>query len=204
MTFLAPDQVPLFLLLMLPGFISRKVYDLQIPGNHDDAGRYALDALCYGTLNAALWIAPLTWMAPFQQSRPFVFWILVLTALVVSPVCLAIATVRILRSKRLRRWMRHPTPTAWDYYFGQGTPSWVLCRLKNGKSLAGYFGPRSFAGSFPNNRDIYIEQLWLVDSGGHFVSPVPHSGGALVSFDECELVEFFQAFRPTLEAALDE
>jgi len=45
MTILSPDQIPLFLLLMLPGFISRKAYDLQVPGAQDDAGRYAMDAL---------------------------------------------------------------------------------------------------------------------------------------------------------------
>lgn len=50
----------------------------------------------------------------------------------------------------------------------------------------------SFASSFPHPRDLYIQQLWIVDSAGYFISAVEDSTGALVSFDECELVEFFQ------------
>lgn len=199
MTFLAPDQVPLFLLLMLPGFISRKVYDLQIPGNQDDAGRYALDALGYGTLNAALWIAPLNWLTPSLQSHPLELWLVALLVLIGSPVGLGVAAVRLLQSKHLRRWARHPVPMAWDYYFGRSTPCWMLFRLKNGKSIGGYFGLRSFASSYPHGRDIYIEQAWVVNDTGQFVRAVPDSAGALISFDECELVEFFLALPDTNE-----
>ena len=82
---------------------------------------------------------------------------------------------------------------AWDYYFGRGVPCWILFRLKNGKSIGGFYGPNSFASSYPHGRDIYVEQTWVVDETGHFVAAVPDSAGALVSFDECELVEFFVA-----------
>lgn len=201
MSFLAPDQVSLFLLLMLPGFISRKVYDLQIPGSQDDAGRFALDALCYGTLNAAIWIVPLAWMAPLVELPPTVAALVALLVLVVSPIALAVGTVRILQSKRMLRWARHPVPMAWDYYFSRRTPCWMLFRLKNGKSIGGYFGPRSFASSYPHGRDIYIEQAWVVNEIGQFVQAVPDSAGALISFDDCELVEFFLALPNTNEGS---
>ncbi|NQW03684.1 MAG: hypothetical protein HQ485_06615 [Acidobacteria bacterium] len=203
MAFLPMDQVPVFLLLMLPGFISRKVYDLQISGDRHDGTSYAMDAVVYGTLNAAIWIAPLTWAATFQHSHPVWFWTLVLTALVASPVALAIVAVWVLRSKHLRGWTRHPMPMAWDYYFGQGVPCWVLFRLKNGKSIGGFFGAKSFASSYPHGRDIYIEQSWVVDDTGHFVRAVPDSAGALVSFDECELIEFFQTLPESREDPAD-
>jgi len=199
MAFLAPEQVPLFLLLMLPGFISRRVYDLQIPGNQDDAGRYALDALGYGTLNAALWIAPLTWMTPFLQWHPLLLWLVALLALIIGPVGLGVATVRVLQSTHLRRWSRHPLPTAWDYYFSRRTPCWMLFRLKNGKSIGGYCGLRSFASSYPHGRDIYVEQAWVVSNTGQFLRAAPDSAGALISFDECDLIEFFLVLPDTNE-----
>lgn len=187
MTILSPDQVPLFLLLMLPGFISRKVYDLQVPSAQDDAARYAMDALFYGTVNAGLWIGPVTWVSP-----PW-FWPVLVAALVVSPTVLSLVVVRILKSRRLQGWTRHPVPMAWDYFFARGIPCWVLFRLKNGKSIGGYFGPKSFASSFPNGRDIFVEQAWVVDEAGRFVRVVEGTAGALVSFDDCELLEFFEA-----------
>ena len=187
MTLLSPDQIPLFLLLMLPGFISRKIYDLQVPSAQEDAARYAMDALFYGTVNAGLWIVPLTWTPPRW------FGPVLVVALVLSPIALSLTTVRLLESRRLHGWTRHPLPMAWDFFFVRGVPCWVLFRLKNGKSIGGYFGPRSFASSFPNGRDIFVEQAWVVDEHGRFVRMVEGTAGALVSFDDCELLEFFEA-----------
>jgi hypothetical protein len=191
------EQLPLFLILMLPGLVSRKVYDLQVPSSRDDAGRYVLDALCFGTLNAAVWYIPAAWVFHGTTSAIAIFASMVVI-LVVSPVGLGVLAVRVLKSDRLRGLAQHPTPMAWDYFFGRSKSCFMLCRLKNGKSLGGYFGPRSFASSFPNSRDIYLEQLWLVDHTG-FVAPVADSAGALISFDECELIEFFQAVPTTKE-----
>ena len=117
---------------------------------------------------------------------------------VVSPVVLGILAVRILKSSRLRGLAQHPTPMAWDYFFGRGKSCFMLCRLKNGKSIAGYFGPNSFASSFPNPRGIYLEQTWLMDSDGRLTQPIPGSSGVLLSFDECELVEFLEAIPRSL------
>lgn len=61
--------------------------------------------------------------------------------------------------------------------------------------------PNSFASSFPHPRDIYLEQTWLTDAEGRLSAPMPGSTGVLVSFDECELVEFFEATpQPVQEA----
>ena len=128
MNAIATDQLPLFLLLMLPGLVSRKVYDLQVPAMRDDAGRYMLDALFFGALNAGIWFYPAVWMidadAPAHTLYPFI-----VSVLVISPVVLAVLTVRILRSHRLRGLIQHPTPMAWDYYFGLGRPCLVLCQF---------------------------------------------------------------------------
>jgi len=79
---------------------------------------------------------------------------------------------------------------AWVYFFGRGKSCFMLCRLKNGKSS-----------SFPHPRDIYLEQTWLTDAEGRLSAPMPGSTGVLVSFDECELVEFFEATpQPVQEA----
>lgn len=200
MTELAFDQLPLFVLLVLPGLVSRKVYDLQIPSSRDDASRYILDATCFGTLNAAFWYIPASVVARDTTPALAIFAFMVV-ALVVSPVVLGVLAVRLLKSDRLRGLTQHPTPMAWDYFFGRAKPCFLLCRLKNGKSIGGYFGAKSFASSFPNSRDIYLEQTWLVDSDGRFREAVTDSAGALVSFDECELVEFFDAgSQPALEA----
>jgi hypothetical protein len=39
------EQLPVFLLLMLPGLISRKVYELRVPSVATETGRYIVDSL---------------------------------------------------------------------------------------------------------------------------------------------------------------
>lgn len=193
----APDDgivvVEVALLLILPGFISRKVYDLRVPSEAPDTARYVVDALFYGTLNGSIWFLPILWLAPLNETQPLVFLGVLLVALVASPVLLALATVHILSLRRLRRWTRHPIPTAWDHFFGQGKPCWMLFRLKNGTAVGGYFGPGSFASSFPHGRDVYLEQSWLVNETGAFEQVVRGTAGVLVSMDDCVLVEFFES-----------
>lgn len=196
------EQLPIFLLLMLPGFVSRKIYDLRVPSDTPDTARYVVDALFYGTLNTSIWILPILWLEPSQKTRPVLFLGVLLVALVISPVLLALGTVWILSSTKLRGWTRHPIPTAWDHFFGQSKPCWMLLRLKNGTSVAGYFGPRSFASSFPHDRDLYMEQTWLVDEAGRFTQKVDDTAGVLISMMDCELVEFFEV-APGLESGED-
>ena len=44
-----------------------------------------------------------------------------------------------------------------------------------------------------------LVQAWVVNDTGQFVQAIPDSAGALISFDECELVEFFLALPDTNE-----
>jgi hypothetical protein len=188
------EQLPLLLLLVLPGFISRKVYDLRVPSESDDGAKYLLDAIFYGVLNLGLWLIPMVWLLERFEASPYALGIIGLCAFVLSPIVLANLTVLVLSSERLRKWIVHPTPTSWDYFFGQRKPCWALFRLNSGKAIAGFFGPQSFASSFPHRRDAYLQEVWLTDSEGRFLQAVPGSAGALISMDDCELVEFFEAF----------
>ena len=195
------DQWPLLVLLVLPGFISRKVYDLRVPSQSDDGSKYVLDALFYGVLNLGLWVIPLMWALDHYQDRPGVLGVVAVSALVISPVILATLTVKVLTASALRKWTVHPTPTSWDYFFGKRQACWVLFRLRNGNSIAGFYGSDSFASSFPHRRDVYVQEVWLTDAEGRFMKSVSGSAGALISMEDCELVELFQTFPGTQKEA---
>ena len=191
MDFVTSEQLPLVVLLILPGFISTKVFDLLVPGEPRDAGRQVFEAMTYGLLNFGLWYVVLAdVLIPLRDSRPWVFRLGVVGILVMSPIALAILANTVLRWRGLHRWVRHPIPTAWDFYFWKREPGWVLIRLKRGLLLGGLLGPKSFASSHPN-RDLYIQEAWRLDANGQFVAPVPQSRGVLVSMDDCESLEFF-------------
>jgi hypothetical protein len=189
--FVTREQLPLVVLLILPGFISTKVFDLLVPGEARDAGRQVLEAMTYGLLNFGLWYVVLAdVLLPVRDSAPWVFRLGIVGIFVVSPILLAVLVNAVLRWRGLHRWVRHPIPTAWDFFFWRRQPGWVLIRLKSGLLLGGLFGPESFASSYPH-RDLYVQETWHLDENGQFLSPVPQSKGVLVSMADCETLEFF-------------
>lgn len=65
--------------------------------------------------------------------------------------------------------------------------------LNNGKLLGGYWGGNSYAGSFPNDGDIYLEAVYSVDDAGHFGEVMPNSRGVLLRKDQYSYIELFSA-----------
>jgi hypothetical protein len=64
--------------------------------------------------------------------------------------------------------------------------------FKNGQVMAGLFGPNSFAGSFPNKQDLYIEKLLSLDEHGNVKGLIENSAGAIVRMDDLDRIEFFE------------
>lgn len=58
----------------------------------------------------------------------------------------------------------HPISAAWDWWFSGVEACWVMASLKDGTRWAGYLGTNSFMSSNPSERDIYIEQVYELDS----------------------------------------
>jgi hypothetical protein len=112
--------------------------------------------------------------------------------LVVSPILLAIGTYRLRASDALRKFVIHPSPTPWDFVFGQRRSFWILFHLKSGQRLGGYYSTNSFTSSFPNTEEMYVECLWVVDEAGRFKEAVVDSAGAIVRADECHFIELFE------------
>lgn len=54
----------------------------------------------------------------------------------------------------------HPSPTAWDWRFGNIPEQWVIITLKDGTKFAGFCSVKSFFSSNPEERDLYIEKIY--------------------------------------------
>lgn len=54
----------------------------------------------------------------------------------------------------------HPSPTAWDWRFGNMPEQWVIITLKDGTKFAGFCSEKSFFSSDPAERDIYVEKIY--------------------------------------------
>ena len=66
---------------------------------------------------------------------------------------------------------------------------WVLVTLKDGTRFAGYCGPESFMSSDPTERDMYIEQIYDLDSDDNWVNVGKKE--VLIASGEIQTIEFW-------------
>jgi hypothetical protein len=183
-------DLPLVLVLV-PGFVAMKVYDLLVPSERRNWTDSVLEVFAYGTIQFALTYWALDWFAGVVGGRPWLTRAAMTTYLLVVPSILGIGAYGILRWERMRRWVRHPARSGWDYFFGQRKKCWVLCHLKGGEVLGGKFGDRSLATTYPDRMDIYIEEVWRISPEGKLTERVERTAGAYIRMDDCRMIEFF-------------
>lgn len=72
------------------------------------------------------------------------------------------------REARLLRLVlgRDPAPRAWDDLFSERPVAYLRVRTTTGEWLAGRFAQASYAGGFPYERDLLLEEAWPVDADG--------------------------------------
>ncbi|MGH7718085.1 MAG: DUF6338 family protein, partial [Gemmatimonadaceae bacterium] len=193
----------LFLLVVFPGLVSTTIYRLIMPARVLDWGNALLQGLFYSTVNFVLGLPFLFWLVFGYDplAHPIRYSLAAILLLFVTPVAWPIALVAIFKSRRVARRIQIPYPTAWDAFFDQREPAFVLVHLNNGKLLGGYWGGNSYAGSFPNDGDIYLEAVYAVDASGRFGDPIPNTLGVLLRKDQYSYIELFSV--PRLEATRD-
>ncbi|HKP76698.1 MAG TPA: DUF6338 family protein [Longimicrobiaceae bacterium] len=185
--------VGVFMFVLFPGLISIHVYRLIMPSRSVDWGDGLLQALFYSTINFVLGL-PILFAFVFGYDpleHPVRYCIAALLVLLVTPLIWPVLVVAIFKSNRFARRIQIPYPTAWDFFFNRREPAFVLVHLNSGALLAGYWGPDSYAGSFPNDGDIYLEAVYPVDKDGALGEPIPYTRGVLLQKQQYSYVELF-------------
>ncbi len=188
----------LFLLLIFPGLISTTVYRLAMPARTLDWGSAVLQGLFYSAVNFVLGL-PLLYLLvighdPIKEQGRYITAAILL--LFVTPILWPLVLRWIFKSKAVAQRIQIPYPTAWDAFFDQREPAFLLVHLTNGRLLGGYWGTNSYAGSFPNDGDIYLEAVYSVDKSGKFGQPIPGTRGVLLRSDQYTYIEMFAVPRP--------
>ncbi|RAV14660.1 hypothetical protein DQP55_08865 [Mycolicibacterium sp. GF69] len=132
---------------------------------------------------------------PFANPQPAA-WIL-LGLIFVVPITSAVVLDRLQPMRRItNRWAKagfsvyDPTPTAWDFATDQMQVGFVRVLTKESSWVGGYLGENSFLSGYPESREIFLEQAWLLDEGGAFVEPVNGSLGVWIRCEDALLVQF--------------
>ena len=67
----------------------------------------------------------------------------------------------------------------------------MLIHLKNEKLIGGLYYSKSFASSYPEKQDLYIEEVWKINDNGEFQERIKGTKGILINYEIIEYIEFF-------------
>lgn len=93
------------------------------------------------------------------------------------------------------------TPTAWDKTFQNREPCFVRVLNDQGNWVAGYYGALSYATSYPEPHQIFLEQPYRVAGDGTILEPIEGSIGLLVDCTQIQLLQVVKAISESEEAS---
>lgn len=191
------DKLLLFIAFVVPGFISLKTYELLFPRAPKSSADQLIDAVAYSSINYALLLWPLYEIEThgIKELHPTVYILFYVFVLLIAPILWACVLRKMRTTKFAQRAMPHPTAKPWDYVFGQQKPYWVVVTLKDGRQIAGLYAEESFASSAPAAEQLYLQETWVMSSGGGFERPRVESAGIMILAPDIVTVEFFNITR---------
>jgi hypothetical protein len=86
---------------------------------------------------------------------------------------------------------RHEQPTAWDYFFRQRRSVYVRVTTKDGSRVLGFYGVASFAAYAKDERDLYLERVYVPNDQGWFGPESPGNRGVWLKTDDAIAIEFY-------------
>lgn len=188
------NTVQLFVVFVVPGLVSMLVYRLVMPSRATEWSEALIGGLLFSSINLiVLWpLISIVLRISGGLGTGIAQWLLAIGVLLVAPAIWPALLAKAFRWKWVASRINVPFPTAWDWFFDARETCFVLVHLKDGGLLGGYWGTDSYASSFPNDGDIYLEAVYKVDEDGVFGAPTDHTKGALLRKSEYSYFELFE------------
>ncbi|WDM16635.1 hypothetical protein J3S85_37280 [Streptomyces lavenduligriseus] len=197
-------QLILLVVALLPGVVYQFVRESrrgQVPGERD-LGHRLLRALTVSVVLDSVYVAVLGGR-PVELAQPGRFpghsreaALYALTLLFVLP-ALAALTVSRFEERRLRARYRG-TPTAWDHMFRDRGGCYLRARLKDGTWVGGWYGNNSYATSFPQAPELYLERSYRMAVDGTFGDKVQNTRGLYVRGEDIDILELVGQWTPPM------
>lgn len=93
-----------------------------------------------------------------------------------------------------------PTPTAWDKIFQNIGECFIRVLNNDSRWIAGYYGPASYATSYPEPHELFLEKAFDVSDDGTIGDEIEGSQGVLINCTEIQLIQVVAAVQETEEA----
>jgi hypothetical protein len=88
-------------------------------------------------------------------------------------------------------------PSAWDHMFRHCGSCFVRVRLKDGTWVGGWYGSQSYATSYPELAELFLESAWRMNPDGSFAGRVERTAGLHVRAADADVFELIHPQDPT-------
>jgi hypothetical protein len=183
MEYFHDNNLALFIYLVAPGFVSIKIWGLLNSSPKVRLSENMSEAVIYSAFNA------LPFAGLFETLYGVHPVLACIVVFAVFPVLWPVIFYLITRIKPIKTRL---TPTAWDHYFNGSQDCFALVHLKRGGTVGGLYKGTSFASSYPEGKDLYLQESWVLDEDGAFKEKAEQTNGFWVSADEIEIIEFLK------------
>ncbi|MEU0166168.1 DUF6338 family protein [Streptomyces iakyrus] len=188
-------QLVLVVVALLPGVVYQFVRENRrgpVPGETDLGHRLlraltasiVLDGLYFAVLGGELARLLRPESFPERTREAALYALLLLFAL---PALGALALSWSERRRLRGRYRR--TPTAWDHMFRDRGGAFVRVRLKDGTWVGGWYGGKSYASSYPQGPELYLESSYRMAADGSFLARVESTRGLYVRGEDIDILE---------------
>jgi hypothetical protein len=181
--FLTENSANLLMLIAAPGFISLKIWSLIHPSRKIQISESLIEAIMFSSFN---YLVTIWWLPSLLPS-----WIYFVMTAIVLPILWPILLKCVLTRKFFEEKTISLIPKSWDYFFSKRECCFMLVHLNNGRIIGGLYGRDSFASSYPEKEDLYLQEVWKVDKEGKFIKKISGSKGLLVNYEAIEYIELF-------------
>lgn len=93
-----------------------------------------------------------------------------------------------------------PTPTAWDKIFQSNGECFIRILNREGRWVAGYYGPDSYASSYPEPHQLYLERAFHASDDGTIGEEIDGTQGVLIDCAGIQLLQVVAAVEVPEEA----
>lgn len=194
-------QIALTVLVVLPGMtyqFLRERWRGPVPGQHELGERVLRAVTASAILDTVYLIVAGPQLITLARGTSAYPWgglerdprlsgLVALLLFIVVPAAAA-AGVSAQQRRHLRARFRG-TPTAWDHAFRDREPCFVRARLKSGGWVGGWFGSRSFASSYPNPGELFLQTAWRMNKDGSFAARSQQTAGLYVRYEDIDVLE---------------
>ncbi len=187
------DKISLITIFFVPGFVYLKSNKLLFPEVISDFSKDLYEAIGFSFINAIFSYYPLHFLHSinFHINYKFLYYIIILVFIIILPILYSLIFFYISQHKWFSRFIVHPTKSAWDSFFSKRESYYVIVTLKNGQKIGGKYGLNSFSSTYPNPKEIYLEEVWKLNDQNGFDEIVERTEGILITENEISTIEFY-------------